>query len=108
MDIHRRTSKECLEGSREKLQIVETISIRRGTTVGLIEKYELLNDETYVDACHLCYAARLLLRDKHPDIILLILINMEKSVRRFKENAYGHLHTHSPIFELARKKRRED
>jgi organic radical activating enzyme len=41
----------------------------RGGPVALVEKFSLLHDEVYADACHLCYAARLMLRNKYPDIL---------------------------------------
>jgi hypothetical protein len=42
----------------------------RGGPVALIEKFSLLHDEVYADACHLCCAARLMLRNKYPDILV--------------------------------------
>jgi len=36
----------------------------RGGPVDLVEKFNLPHDEEYADACHLCYAARLLLRER--------------------------------------------
>ena len=42
----------------------------RGGPVALVEKFSLPHDEAYADACHLCYAARLLLRNKYPDILV--------------------------------------
>ena len=41
----------------------------RGGPVALVEKFGLPHDAFYADACHLCYAARLLLRNKYPDIL---------------------------------------
>jgi len=35
----------------------------------LVERYGLPHDETYVDACHLCYTARAALRDRWPGIL---------------------------------------
>lgn len=43
--------------------------LMRGGPVALIERYGLLHDETYADACHLCYEARLMLRDRFPSIL---------------------------------------
>jgi MoaA/NifB/PqqE/SkfB family radical SAM enzyme len=40
-----------------------------GGPVALVEKYGLPHEESYADACHLCYAARLLLRSKYPEIL---------------------------------------
>lgn len=40
-----------------------------GGPVALVEKFGLPHDEAYVDACHMCYAARLLLRNKYPEIL---------------------------------------
>jgi MoaA/NifB/PqqE/SkfB family radical SAM enzyme len=41
----------------------------RGGPVALVEKFGLSHDDAYADACHLCYAARLLLRNKYPEIL---------------------------------------
>ena len=41
----------------------------RGGPVALVEKFDLSHDEFYADACHLCYAARCLLRRKYPNIL---------------------------------------
>ena len=40
-----------------------------GGPVALIEKFNLPHDAAYADACHLCFAARCLLREKYPDIL---------------------------------------
>lgn len=40
-----------------------------GGPVALVEKFGLPHEEAYVDACHLCYAARLLLRNRYLDIL---------------------------------------
>ena len=42
----------------------------RGGPVALIEKFGLPHDEVYADACHLCCAARCMLRDKYPDMLV--------------------------------------
>jgi hypothetical protein len=41
-----------------------------GGPVALVEKFGLSHDETYADACHFCCAARLMLRNKYPDILV--------------------------------------
>jgi pyruvate-formate lyase-activating enzyme len=41
-----------------------------GGPVALVEKFGLSHDETYADACHFCSAARLMLRNKYPDILV--------------------------------------
>jgi organic radical activating enzyme len=41
----------------------------RGGPVALVEKFGLPHDEFYADACHLCYAARCLLRKRYPEIL---------------------------------------
>ncbi|MGB9756265.1 MAG: radical SAM protein [Candidatus Bathyarchaeales archaeon] len=41
----------------------------RGGPVALVEKFDLPHDEVYADACHFCYALRLLLRNKFPEIL---------------------------------------
>jgi len=42
----------------------------RGGPVALVEKFSLPHDEAYADACHFCCAARLMLREKYPDILV--------------------------------------
>ena len=42
----------------------------RGGPAALVEKFSLPHDEVYADACHLCSAARLMLRNKYPDILV--------------------------------------
>ena len=42
----------------------------RGGPVALVERFGLPHDEFYADACHLCYAARCMLRKKYPDILV--------------------------------------
>jgi len=42
----------------------------RGGPVALVEKFSLSHDEVYADACHFCSAARLMLRNKYPDILV--------------------------------------
>lgn len=42
----------------------------RGGPVALIEKFGLPHDEVYADACHLCCAARCMLREKYPDMLV--------------------------------------
>jgi len=37
--------------------------------VALVEKYNLPHDEAYADACHLCYTARQMLRNKFSEIL---------------------------------------
>ncbi len=41
----------------------------RGGPVELVKDYGLFHREAYADACHLCYEARLLLRDRFPQIL---------------------------------------
>jgi MoaA/NifB/PqqE/SkfB family radical SAM enzyme len=41
-----------------------------GGPVALVEKFGLPHDEVYADACHLCCAARLMLRDRYPDVLV--------------------------------------
>jgi MoaA/NifB/PqqE/SkfB family radical SAM enzyme len=41
-----------------------------GGPVALVEKFGLPHDEVYADACHLCSAARLMLRDRYPDVLV--------------------------------------
>jgi organic radical activating enzyme len=42
----------------------------RGGPVALVEKFSLPHDEVYADACHLCSAVRLILRNKYPGILV--------------------------------------
>jgi organic radical activating enzyme len=41
----------------------------RGGPVALVEKFDLPHQDYYADACHLCYSARCMLRDKYPDTL---------------------------------------
>ncbi len=40
-----------------------------GGPAALVETYDLLHEEGYVDACHLCYAARLALLERFPALL---------------------------------------
>jgi len=42
----------------------------RGGPAALVEKFSLPHDEAYADACHLCYAARCMLRKRYTDILV--------------------------------------
>lgn len=42
----------------------------RGGPTALVEKFSLPHEEVYADACHLCYTARVTLRNKYPDILV--------------------------------------
>jgi MoaA/NifB/PqqE/SkfB family radical SAM enzyme len=37
--------------------------------VALVEKFNLAHDESYADACHLCYNSRCMLREKYPKLL---------------------------------------
>jgi hypothetical protein len=41
--------------------------LMKGGPVELIKKYQLEHEETYIDECHLCYSARLQLRERFPE-----------------------------------------
>lgn len=41
----------------------------RGGPVALVEQFGLPHEEAYADACHLCYVARNILRNKYPSIL---------------------------------------
>ncbi len=41
----------------------------RGGPVALVERFNLPHTEVYADACHLCYEARCLLRERYGDIL---------------------------------------
>ena len=41
-----------------------------GGPVALVQEYALPHEGKYADACHLCYEARLILRERFPDILL--------------------------------------
>jgi MoaA/NifB/PqqE/SkfB family radical SAM enzyme len=41
----------------------------QGGPVQLIRQFGLPHEKVYADACHMCYTARLLLRDKYPEIL---------------------------------------
>ena len=40
-----------------------------GGPVALVEQYDLSHKEAYVDACHLCYEARVMLRKRFPEVL---------------------------------------
>jgi hypothetical protein len=40
-----------------------------GGPVALVERYDVPHEETYVDACHLCYEARVMLRERFPEVL---------------------------------------
>ena len=40
-----------------------------GGPIAMIEEYQLSHEEAYADACHLCYSARLALRNRMPDVL---------------------------------------
>jgi MoaA/NifB/PqqE/SkfB family radical SAM enzyme len=40
-----------------------------GGPVALVERYDLPHEEAYVDACHLCYLARDMLRERFPEFL---------------------------------------
>jgi hypothetical protein len=41
----------------------------QGGPAALVERYALPHEETYVDACHLCYEARVMLRERFPECL---------------------------------------
>ena len=41
----------------------------QGGPAELVKKYAVKHEEDYIDACHLCYSARLKLRDRFPEIL---------------------------------------
>lgn len=41
----------------------------KGGPAELAETYNLVHDDTYADACHLCYESRLALRERFPDVL---------------------------------------
>jgi len=45
-------------------------ALTRGGPAALVQEFDLPHDDAYADACHLCYAARLIMRDKYPDILI--------------------------------------
>ena len=42
----------------------------RGGPAALVEDFNLPHDDAYADACHLCFVARLALRNRFPDILV--------------------------------------
>ena len=48
--------------------ILETLT--RGGPAALVEEFNLPHDDVYADACHVCYAARLVMRNRYPDILI--------------------------------------
>lgn len=45
-------------------------SLIQGGPVALIKKFNLPHDEAYADPCHLCYAARCMLRNRYAEILV--------------------------------------
>ncbi len=43
--------------------------LMEGGPVALVERYDLPHEESYVDACHLCYRSREALRDRFPEYL---------------------------------------
>jgi len=43
--------------------------LMEGGPIKLVKRYSLPHEETYADACELCYRSRLLLREEFPDIL---------------------------------------
>jgi hypothetical protein len=43
--------------------------LMKGGPVELVREYQLEHEESYIDECHLCYSARLQLREKFPKIL---------------------------------------
>jgi MoaA/NifB/PqqE/SkfB family radical SAM enzyme len=43
--------------------------LHEGGPVALVERYDLPHEETYIDACHLCYTARETLRARFPEFL---------------------------------------
>jgi MoaA/NifB/PqqE/SkfB family radical SAM enzyme len=44
-------------------------ALLNGGPLALINQYQLPHEDTYADACHLCYSARLQLRDEFPKVL---------------------------------------
>jgi hypothetical protein len=40
-----------------------------GGPLALVEEYQIAHEESYADACHLCYSARLALRERMPGVL---------------------------------------
>ena len=40
-----------------------------GGPAALVKRYDLPHENTYIDACHLCYVARDALRGRYPDFL---------------------------------------
>ena len=43
--------------------------LANGGPVSLVLRYDLLHEDSYVDACHLCYTARDALRSRFPEFL---------------------------------------
>lgn len=41
----------------------------RGGPAALVEEFRVMHEESYADACHLCYVARSALRSKYPNVL---------------------------------------
>jgi len=44
--------------------------LAHGGPTALVEKFDLPHDESYADGCHLCYAARCMLRNRYPNVLI--------------------------------------
>ena len=44
-------------------------SLLAGGPAELVRRYDVPHEPSYADACHLCYEARRLLRDRFPDVL---------------------------------------
>jgi hypothetical protein len=46
-----------------------TAALIEGGPAELVRRYDIAHQEQYADACHLCYQARVMLRDRFPDVL---------------------------------------
>ncbi|SFG93621.1 4Fe-4S single cluster domain-containing protein [Desulfotomaculum arcticum] len=68
-NLFRRTLKEiCAHYCPDDHPVVGPLL--NGGPVGLVERYALPHGNTYADACHLCYTARLALRERFPETLV--------------------------------------
>lgn len=68
-NLFRKSLKEiCAEYSPDDHPIAGPLL--KGGPVALVERYALPHASAYADACHLCYAARLALRERFPEVLV--------------------------------------
>jgi MoaA/NifB/PqqE/SkfB family radical SAM enzyme len=68
-NVFRQSLSEICEGYKPETHPIAG-PLLRGGPAELVREYRLHHEEEYVDACHLCYKARIALRDRYPEILV--------------------------------------